>query len=87
MIAGHEISFNLPALLIVVAVTIVLIYGIRESARTNTAIVILKVAVVIFVISFGGFMVNPDNWHPYIPNGFTRDNERCRHRVFCLYRV
>src|SRR5213079_807361 len=42
-----------------------------ESARANTAIVVLKVAVVVFVISFGGFMVNPGNWHPYIPNGFT----------------
>src|SRR3977135_2521532 len=71
VIAGHEISFNLPALLIVGAVTTLLIYGIRESARTNTAIVILKVAVVVFVISFGAFMVNPGTWHPYVPNGFA----------------
>ena len=71
MIGGHTIAFNLPALLIVIAVTVVLIYGIRESARTNTVIVMLKVAVVVFVIAFGGFMVNPGNWHPYVPNGFT----------------
>jgi APA family basic amino acid/polyamine antiporter len=71
VIAGYTIAFNLPALLIVIAVTILLIYGIRESARTNTAIVILKVAVVVFVIAFGGFMVNPSNWHPYVPNGFA----------------
>jgi APA family basic amino acid/polyamine antiporter len=71
VIAGHEIAFNLPALLIVLAVTILLIYGIRESARTNTMIVVLKVAVVVFVIAFGGFMVNPGNWHPYVPNGFA----------------
>jgi basic amino acid/polyamine antiporter, APA family len=71
VIAGRSIAFNLPALLIVLCVTVILVYGIRESARTNTAIVILKVAVVIFVISFGGFMVNPGNWHPYMPNGFT----------------
>jgi APA family basic amino acid/polyamine antiporter len=71
VIAGHPIAFNLPALLIVAAVTILLIYGIRESARTNTIIVILKVAVVVFVISFGAFMVHPANWHPYVPNGFT----------------
>src|SRR3954471_5235619 len=68
---GHTVAFNLPALVIVVLVTILLVYGIRESARTNTAIVVLKVAVVVFVISFGGFMVNPGNWHPYMPNGFT----------------
>jgi APA family basic amino acid/polyamine antiporter len=71
VIAGYTIAFNLPALLIVIAVTVVLIYGIRESARTNTVIVMLKVAVVVFVIAFGGFMVNPGNWHPYVPNGFT----------------
>src|SRR5437588_1742581 len=46
VIAGHSIAFNLPALLIVVAVTILLIYGIRESAKTNTIIVIIKLAVV-----------------------------------------
>jgi APA family basic amino acid/polyamine antiporter len=71
VIAGHSIAFNLPAFIIVVLVTILLVYGIRESARANTAIVVLKVAVVVFVISFGGFMVNPGNWHPYMPNGFT----------------
>jgi APA family basic amino acid/polyamine antiporter len=69
--AGHAFAFNLPALVIVVLVTILLVYGIRESARANTAIVVLKVAVVVFVISFGGFMVDPGNWHPYVPNGFT----------------
>src|SRR5438874_6082432 len=71
MIAGHGIAFNFPALLIVAAVTFLLVFGIRESARTNTMIVVLKVAVVVFVIAFGGFMVNPGNWHPYIPNGFA----------------
>jgi APA family basic amino acid/polyamine antiporter len=71
VIAGHAIAFNLPALLIVVAVTVLLVYGIRESAKTNTAIVILKVAVVVFFISFGAFMVNPTNWHPFIPHGFA----------------
>jgi APA family basic amino acid/polyamine antiporter len=70
VIAGHPIAVNLPAFLIVAAVTVLLIYGIRESARTNTTIVLLKLAVVVFVISFGAFMVNPTNWHPFVPNGF-----------------
>ena len=70
-IAGHPIAVNIPAFLIVAAVTVLLIYGIRESARTNTMIVILKVAVVVFFISFGAFMVNPTNWHPFVPNGFA----------------
>jgi APA family basic amino acid/polyamine antiporter len=69
VIAGHPIALNLPALLIVAAVTVLLIYGIRESAHTNTAIVITKVAVVVFVIAFGAFMVHPPNWQPFLPNG------------------
>ena len=69
--AGHSIAFNLPAILIVAAVTALLVYGIRESAGANTTIVIIKTAVVIFVIAFGAFMVNPPNWHPFVPNGFA----------------
>jgi basic amino acid/polyamine antiporter, APA family len=70
VIAGHPIALNLPAFLIVAAVTVLLVYGIRESARTNSTIVIIKVAVVVFFISFGAFMVHPTNWHPFVPNGF-----------------
>jgi APA family basic amino acid/polyamine antiporter len=69
VIAGQPIALNLPALLIVAAVTVLLIYGIRESARTNNTIVIIKVAVVVFVISFGAFLVHPTNWHPFAPTG------------------
>ncbi|HEY4273190.1 MAG TPA: amino acid permease [Candidatus Udaeobacter sp.] len=69
VIAGHQIAINLPALLIVAGVTVLLVYGIRESARANTAIVVTKVAVVVFVIAFGGFMLHPSNWHPFLPNG------------------
>src|SRR5438034_1146752 len=69
VIAGHPIALDLPAVLIVAAVTVLLIYGIRESARTNTAIVITKVAVVVFVIAFGAFLVHPTNWHPFLPTG------------------
>src|SRR5213596_1945753 len=70
VIAGHPIALNLPAFLIVAAVTALLVYGIRESARTNTTIVLIKVAVVVFVIAFGAFMINPTNWHPFMPHGF-----------------
>src|SRR5207244_2906022 len=58
-IAGYPIALNLPALLVVAAVTALLIYGIRESARTNNTIVIIKLTVVVFVISFGAFMIHP----------------------------
>ncbi len=71
MFAGHPFALNLPAFLIVTAVTVLLIYGIRESARANTTIVIIKLAVVVFFISFGAFMVHPTNWHPFMPTGFA----------------
>jgi basic amino acid/polyamine antiporter, APA family len=71
VIAGHPIAVNVPALVIVALVTVLLIRGIRESASANTWIVIMKVAVVVFFISFGAFMVHPTNWHPYVPNGFA----------------
>jgi APA family basic amino acid/polyamine antiporter len=69
-IFGYPIALDLPALLIVAAVTVLLIYGIRESATTNTTIVLIKVAVVVFVIAFGAFMVHPTNWRPFAPSGF-----------------
>ena len=69
-IAGHSFALNLPAFLIVAAVTVLLIYGIRESARTNSVIVVIKVAVVVFFVSLGAFMVHPTNWHPFMPSGF-----------------
>jgi basic amino acid/polyamine antiporter, APA family len=71
VIAGHPIALNLPAFLIVGAVTVLLVYGIRESAKTNTWIVVTKVAVVVFFISFGAFLVNPTNWHPFMPTGLA----------------
>jgi APA family basic amino acid/polyamine antiporter len=70
VIAGYSIAINLPAFLIVAAVTTLLIFGIRESAKANSWIVITKVAVVVFVIAFGAFLVNPTNWHPFMPSGF-----------------
>ena len=51
--------------------TVLLVYGIRESAHVNTGIVIVKVAVVVFVIAFGAHMVNPSNWVPFAPSGFA----------------
>src|ERR1700738_2296224 len=69
VVGGQAIAINLPAVLIVAAVTVLLIFGIRESARTNTTIVVIKIAVVVFVISFGAFMVHPTNWHPFVPTG------------------
>jgi len=60
---------NLPAALIVLAVTVVLVVGIRESARFNAGMVILKVLVVLFVIAVGSAYVEPANWDPFLPFG------------------
>ena len=53
---------NLPAVLVVAAVTAVLVVGIRESVALNTALVAVKVAVVLFVVAVGWAYVNPANW-------------------------
>ena len=58
---------NLPAMILVGLMTILLVIGIKESARFNNAIVILKMAIVLLVIGFGFMYVNSDNWHPFIP--------------------
>ncbi|MBM4265718.1 MAG: amino acid permease [Deltaproteobacteria bacterium] len=62
---------NLPAFLVVMLVTAILVLGIRESARFNAAMVILKVAVVLFVIVVGAGYVDTANWDPYMPYGFS----------------
>ncbi len=59
--------FNLPAVLIVLIATAILVVGIRESAKVNNWIVILKISVVLLFILFGLQYVNPDNWKPFIP--------------------
>ena len=63
--------FDLPAIVIVALVTVILVKGIKESASFNAGIVMVKVAVVFFVIGVGAFYVNPDNWRPFAPFGLT----------------
>ncbi|MEY4351522.1 MAG: hypothetical protein RL078_1601 [Bacteroidota bacterium] len=62
-----EFAFNLPAFLITWVVTAILVKGIKEAAKTNNMIVILKVAVVLFVIFVGFFFIDTNNYHPFIP--------------------
>ena len=59
--------FNLPAMLISAAATLLLILGIRESARVNAVIVVIKVTVVLLIIGLGGMFISTENWHPFIP--------------------
>lgn len=60
-------AINLPAALIVWVVTYILVRGIKESAKTNNLIVILKVTAVLFVIVAGFSFIKPLNWQPFIP--------------------
>jgi APA family basic amino acid/polyamine antiporter len=59
--------FNLPAILISAAATLLLMIGIRESARVNAVIVVVKVAVVLLIIGLGGMFIATENWQPFIP--------------------
>ncbi|MFQ3640764.1 MAG: amino acid permease, partial [Chloracidobacterium sp.] len=60
---------NLPALGIVILITVLVYVGIRESKRVSNAMVVFKVAVVLFVIVVGAFYIKPENWTPFAPNG------------------
>jgi APA family basic amino acid/polyamine antiporter len=59
---GHEIGLNVPAFIIALVITAILVIGIRESARFNATIVVVKVSVVLFVIGLGIAYVNRGNW-------------------------
>ncbi len=60
-------AINLPALLIVVALSILLILGIRQSALINALMVMIKVSVAVLFICIGFFFINDANYHPFIP--------------------
>ncbi|HLN20736.1 MAG TPA: amino acid permease [Bacteroidales bacterium] len=63
--------FNLPALVIVFIITTLLVIGIKESAKFNNVIVIVKLSVILFFIALGAFFIKPDNWTPFMPFGWT----------------
>ncbi|PZG23916.1 amino acid permease, partial [Spongiactinospora gelatinilytica] len=66
-LAGEDAVINMPAMIIVLILTAILVAGIKVSARTNLALVILKVAVVLLVIVAGLFFVRAANYTPFIP--------------------
>ena len=69
--AAHNVintgSFNLPAFCGIMAITGLLVLGVKESATVNNVIVFIKVSVILLFIAAGMFYVNPDNWQPFIP--------------------
>jgi basic amino acid/polyamine antiporter, APA family len=70
-VAGHFVTtgaiLNLPAVFITVVATIILVVGIKESARFNSAIVAIKVAVVLLFLVFATKFIRRENWQPFIP--------------------
>ncbi|HJR63894.1 MAG TPA: amino acid permease [Gemmatimonadaceae bacterium] len=70
-IAGLPILVNLPAFLIVIAITWLLAIGVRESVRANNIMVVIKLLVLALFIGVGALHVNPENYRPFAPNGFA----------------
>jgi len=68
---GFEMSqggiINIPAIFIIFLVTILLVIGVKESARFNNVIVFIKLTVILIFIFVGVAYINTDNWHPFIP--------------------
>ena len=75
VIWGHEIGVNVPAFIVAMVITTVLAIGIKESARFNSTIVIIKVSVVLFVIGLGAAYISRGNWgnswSTFAPYGFS----------------
>ncbi|MHA7678918.1 amino acid permease [Cupriavidus sp. PET2-C1] len=68
-VPGVQTLFNLPAAAIMLLITWVVSYGVRESARLNNVMVAIKIAVVLLFIGVGVWHVKPANWHPFAPFG------------------
>jgi len=70
--APHEGGLvNLPAVLIIAVICTLLFQGVKQSAVVNDIIVAIKVAVVLLFIVLGVSHVNPANWTPFMPYGWS----------------
>ncbi len=70
-IGNLKMIFDLPAFAIVALITYIVFIGIQESRSMSNLLVIIKLAVIFLIIVLGAYYVNPDNWNPFTPNGFT----------------
>jgi APA family basic amino acid/polyamine antiporter len=70
-IAGEDATFNVPAMLVVLAVTALLVLGVKVSSRVNAVIVAIKIAVILLVIIAGLFFIKGANYHPFIPKAVS----------------
>jgi basic amino acid/polyamine antiporter, APA family len=67
---GWHFGFNWPAFIIVMLLTVILVRGIRESAKTNNIMVLLKVMAILIFVGFASRFIHPANYHPFAPNGW-----------------
>ncbi|WP_304511206.1 amino acid permease [Duganella sp. 1411] len=70
-VPGVTTWINLPALCIMLVLTAMLSWGVRESARLNNIMVAIKVGVVLLFIAVGSRHVQPANWQPFMPYGYN----------------
>ncbi|MGI8766476.1 MAG: amino acid permease [Gemmatimonadaceae bacterium] len=70
-IAGIPVLVNIPAFTIVALVTWLLLFGVRESARANNVMVVVKLLALALFIGVGAMHINSANYHPFAPNGFA----------------
>ena len=68
---GWHFGFNVPAFLVVMILTVILVRGIRESARANNIMVLVKIAAILVFVFAGASFIKPHYWHPFMPNGWT----------------
>src|SRR4051812_1985872 len=68
---GFPVVANLPAFLIVVLITVVLVIGIRESANSNNAMVLLKIGIILFFCTVGATLIKPHHWNDPALGGFA----------------
>jgi len=70
-VLGVPVIFNLPAVFIVTAITLLLVVGVKESAWFNSVMVAIKLVVLAFFVAVGACYVKPENWQPFAPNGWA----------------
>lgn len=66
---GVKVLINVPAGMVIVALSALVFVGIKESRFVNNALVYLKIAIILAVIFGGMFFIKPENWSPFAPNG------------------
>lgn len=72
---GLPVIVNLPAFVVVLVMTVILVIGVKESANFNNGMVLLKIGIILFFLAVGAFLIKPENWNNpaldgFAPNGF-----------------